>query len=90
MPGAIDLQTTPDGSATPASVLKLDNAKLATFTGAIKSTATTLGWQVRTGANTACTTTCGAGKGCAFGYDITGTALVDCASAAADSCVCSF
>lgn len=35
MPGALDFQTTPDGSATPASVLKLDNAKGATFTGKI-------------------------------------------------------
>lgn len=33
MPGAIDLQTTPDGSATLASVLKLSNDKSANFTG---------------------------------------------------------
>lgn len=31
MPGAIDFQVSPDGSATPASALKLDNTKLATF-----------------------------------------------------------
>lgn len=90
MPGAIDFLTSPDGSATPASVLKLDNAKLATFTGAIKSTANVLGWQARAGANTACTTTCGAGKGCAFGFDIATTAVVDCSNAIADSCICSF
>lgn len=88
MPGAIDFQLSPDASATPASVLKLKNDKSANFTGAIKSTATSLGWVVRSGANTACTTTCTAGKGCAFGYDIGTTSLVDCASALADSCVC--
>lgn len=91
MPGSIDFQTTPDGSTTLASVLKLDNAKLATFTGAIKSTATTLGWQVRAGANTACNTTCTASHGCVFGQD-TGSSniAVDCTNAAADVCVCSF
>lgn len=90
MPGAIDFQTSPDGSATLASVLKLTNDKLATFSGGIKSTATNLGWAVRTGANTACNTTCTASHGCAFGFDTGTTAVVDCSSALADSCVCSF
>jgi len=90
MPGAIDFKVSPDGSATTASALKLTNDKLATFGGGIKSTATTLGWAARAGANTACSTTCGAGKGCAFGYDIGTTAIVDCSSALADSCACSF
>ena len=40
------------------------------------------------GADTACNTTCGTAN-CVAGYDITTTALVDCASAAADSCICS-
>ena len=90
MPGAIDFQVSPDGSATMASVLKLKNDKSANFTGAIKSTATNLGWAARAGANTACNTTCTAAHGCAFGYDIGTTAVVDCSSALADSCICSF
>lgn len=90
MPGAIDFQLSPDGSATMASVLKLKNDKSANFTGAIKSTATNLGWQSRAGANTACNTTCTAAHGCVFGYDIGTTAVVDCTSALADSCICSF
>lgn len=39
MPGAIDLQTTPDGSATLASALKLKNDKSATFGGQLRSVA---------------------------------------------------
>lgn len=39
MPGSIDFQTSPDGSATLASALKLDNAKKATFGGVILSNA---------------------------------------------------
>ncbi len=35
MPGAIDFQVSPDGSATPASALKLTNDKKATFNGSI-------------------------------------------------------
>jgi hypothetical protein len=35
MPGRIVFLTTPSGSVTPAEVLRLDNAKLATFAGAI-------------------------------------------------------
>lgn len=55
-----------------------------------KSTNTNVGWAVRAGANTACNTTCTANHGCLFGYDIGTTAVVDCSSALADSCVCSF
>lgn len=39
MPGALDFQVTPDASTTPASALKLDNAKKATFGGNIKLSA---------------------------------------------------
>lgn len=39
MPGAIDFQLSPDGSATLASALKLNNAKKATFGGIILSNA---------------------------------------------------
>lgn len=91
MPGQIVFQTTPDGSATLASVLTLAADKSATFTGVIKSTATNVGWQIRSGANTACNTTCTASHGCLFGQD-TGSAniAVDCTNATADVCVCSF
>lgn len=41
MPGAIDFQTVPDGSATPASALKLNSAKLATFGGDISFSSAT-------------------------------------------------
>lgn len=51
MPGAIDLQCTPDGSATLASVLKLTNDKIATFTGDIKVTTAGKGLQVKSGSN---------------------------------------
>jgi hypothetical protein len=91
MPGKMQFQLSPDASATPADVLTLDQDKSATFTGAIKSTATNVGWQIRSGANTACNTTCTAAHGCLFGQD-TGSAniAVDCANATADVCVCSF
>ncbi len=42
---------------------------------------------VAAGGNTACNTTCG-NKACWFGFDAGTTALVDCASALADTCVC--
>lgn len=91
MPGKIEFQTSPDGSSTLANVLTLDQDKSATFTGVIKSTATNVGWQIRSGANTACNTTCTASHGCLFGQD-TGSSniAVDCTDAAADVCVCSF
>lgn len=59
-----------------------------TINGTIDSTANDIGWRAAAAANQACTTTCGAGKGCVFGYDITTTAVVDCSNAAADSCIC--
>lgn len=40
MPGALDFQLSPDGSATPASALKLTNDKKATFGGSLKLSAT--------------------------------------------------
>lgn len=58
-------------------------------TGAIESDATTLGLDAASGANTACSTTCAVADGaCLFGFDAGTTALVDCASALADTCVC--
>jgi len=41
MPGTIDFQVSPDGSATPASALKISQNKLATFAGAATITGTT-------------------------------------------------
>lgn len=51
MPGAIDFQCTPDGSATLASVLKLGNDKVATHTGDVKITTAGKGYFVQSGAN---------------------------------------
>lgn len=89
MPGAIDFQLSPDGSATMASVLKLTNDKLATFAGKITSSATAdLGWAVKSGANTACNTTCT--SACVFGIDTGSTtnSLLACTDATADICLC--
>ena len=46
--------------------------------------------RVVTGANTACNTTCGAGRGCLFGQDTAALsyAIVGCADATADLCLC--
>ncbi len=90
MPGALDFQLSPDGSATLASVLKLSNSKAAQFTGTVRSSATAdIGWSVVTGADTACNTTCT--SACVFGFNITagvpGT-LLACTDATADVCLC--
>lgn len=91
MPGAIDFQTSPDGSATLASVLKLSNNKAAVFTGTVTSTAAAdIGWNPVAAANQACNTTC-ATSGCVFGFNLTagvpGT-LLACTDATADVCLC--
>lgn len=89
MPGNIIFQTTPDGSSTPAQVLKLGNDKIATFADKITSTRTTdLGWTPVAGANTACNTTCT--SACVFGIDTGSTtnSLLACTDATADICLC--
>lgn len=88
MPGSIVFQTTPDGSATLASVLTLSNAKVATFTGTVISSATAdLGWSVQSAANQACNTTCT--SACVVGQDSGATNIfVGCATATADVCLC--
>jgi Ca2+-binding RTX toxin-like protein len=58
-----------------------------TFDGDISATGTNVGWTAAAGANTACDTTCGAAT-CFFGFDAGTTALVDCSSALADTCIC--
>ena len=58
-------------------------------TGALESDATNLGLDAAAGSNTACDTTCAVADGaCVFGFDAGTTALVDCASALADTCIC--
>jgi hypothetical protein len=88
MPGSLDFQTTPDGSSTPASVLKLSNDKSSLFTGTVRSSATAdIGWSVVNAANQACNTTCT--SACVVGIDTLGTGgFLGCAVATADSCLC--
>lgn len=57
------------------------------------STSAGIGWSVKAGANTACTTTCSAGSACVFGEDsgtvgVLNSSVVDCADATADKCIC--
>lgn len=92
MPGAIDFQVSPDGSATPASRLKISNGGQVLITGTFSSSRTTdIGWSVVDQTdNQACNTGCT--SACVFGIDnATGTAvtnLVSCAATTADLCVC--
>lgn len=87
MPGSLIFQTTPDGSATLATVLTLSNDKSAQFTGTVRSSATAdIGWTVKasgaaTDCNTACTSACVAGQNATFG-------LVSCATAVTGFCIC--
>lgn len=78
---------TTSGSITMLDTVAVTGAISATTT-ITSSSATTLGWSVVTGANTACSTTCT--TACVFGQD-SGDAnkpIVDCADATADRCVC--
>lgn len=56
--------------------------------GTLDSTLTDVGFRVAAAGNQACTTTCGANKGCVVGLDAGTHALVDCSSALADTCLC--
>lgn len=49
--------------------------------------ASTSPWTVKSGANTACNTTCGTSM-CAFGEDTIGLVAISCSDATADTCVC--
>lgn len=77
------------GSVTLTDPLALyANGNILT-TGTFKSSNTgSIGWSVVTGANTACNTTCN--NACVFGQDTAALtyAIVDCADATADRCVC--
>lgn len=88
MPGAIDFLVSPDGSATPASALKISNTKNIVFGGTLIGTGTaTIGWTVQAAANQACSTTCV--TPCVTGIDTLGTGgFLDCATATADFCLC--
>ena len=90
MPGRFVFKTTPDGSAAPAEALRISNDKAVLAAGTIRTTATDIGWRVATGADTACTTTCGANKGCVFGQNTAalGYNIVSCSDNTADVCVC--
>ncbi len=71
------------GGVTPAAGAFTTIAGNSTITS---SSATTIGWSLVAGANTACTTTCT--NACVFGQDTATFAIVDCANAIADVCVC--
>jgi hypothetical protein len=79
------------GTGTAATI-KFDTAGSNKWTinadGTLDAAVTDAGFRAAAAGDQACTTTCGASKGCLFGYDITTTALVDCSNAAADSCIC--
>lgn len=90
MPGRIVFATSPDGAASPAEAMRISQDKSVLIAGTLDTSATSLGWRVAAGADTACTTTCGVGKGCVFGQNTAALtyAIVDCADAAADICIC--
>lgn len=88
MPGAVRIQTSPDGSETLATVATFSNDKSVTLTGTLASTRTTdLGWSIVNAANQACNTTCT--SACVLGFN-TGALgnLLSCSDATADSCLC--
>lgn len=87
MPTALYFYTTPDSSSTLTQALVIDDAQNSIFAGQIRSSRTTdIGWSVVAGANTACNTTCT--SACVLGWDTGTSAIVNCASALADNCVC--
>lgn len=97
-------QTYTDGSNSDAYTVKVANTVVEAnttstktvninqvFKGTLTNTTSTtgIGWSVKTGANTACNTTCGS-SACVFGFDtgLGGSDVVNCTSALADTCVC--
>lgn len=90
MPGAVRIQTSPDGSETLATVATFSNDKSVTLTGTLASTRTTdIGWSVATGlTNATCNTQCT--SACVTGFDTDGakTTLVACGTAASENCLC--
>lgn len=86
--GNIELNAT----GTAQVILKTSNTTRWTVNsdGTLDANVTNAGWRIASAADTACTTTCGANKGCLFGQDHTAAnkALVSCTDAAADTCVC--
>ena len=77
------------GIGTTAPAQALDVVGSIKSSASILSTATTnIGWSVVTGADTACNTTCT--NACVFGQDTAALsyAIVDCADASADRCLC--
>lgn len=76
---------------TQTLVIKTANTAAMTINtdGTVDFNTTDVGWRIATGANTACTTTCGANKGCLFGQDTGTNQIVACSDATADRCLCS-
>lgn len=86
--GAHDLKLCTDQDAS-ATCVTVSGTGVLELPGDIQSDATNLGLDAASGANTACDTTCAVADGaCVFGFDAGTTALVDCASALADTCIC--
>lgn len=87
MPGQILFHTTPDGSATPTLALTIEPDQDLVITGDIVvADGGGLGLTVANGANAACDTTCT--TGCVAGFDAGTSAFVACATATADTCLC--
>lgn len=82
MPGGLSIRLTADGAATLSDVWKFENDG-----DLIGQTTGDIGWTPVSGANTACNTTCT--SGCVFGANTaSGFAMVGCADATADICLC--
>lgn len=87
MPGAIKFLTSGDGSATPTLRTTIEPDGDFLMTGDIYwADGDGPGFTIADGANAACDTTCT--TGCVIGFDAGTTAFVACATATADTCVC--
>lgn len=89
---AITFNLKDSADAAKFTVLDSGNVGIGSVTpgGKLIVAATTgIGWTVKSGANTACNTTCPATSGCVFGEDtsVVGT-IVACTDATADVCLC--
>lgn len=69
-----------------ATAVNFQNNNITTSGNITSSGTTSIGWSVVAGANTACNTTCT--NACVFGQNTGDMAIVDCANATADVCVC--
>lgn len=76
------------GSANiQSSKINLTAVDTVTITSQLTMSSTTsMGWEIKAGANTACNTTCT--NACIFGFDDGNSTIVDCLSALSDKCLC--